>query len=877
MNTPRATARLQLHAGFTLDDARAQVPYYAALGISHLYLSPITTAREGSTHGYDVADHTQVSPALGGIAALRRLAEALRERQMGIIVDIVPNHMAAHPQNPWWHDVLKHGAASAHAHWFDIDWNSPSPALRGKVLLPVLGDPYDAALRGGGIRLAFDAEAARYVIEAGGTALPLAEGSLDAGALPDAVLAAHDPAEAAGRARLHALLENQHYRLSWWRCAPDQINWRRFFEVSELVGVRVELPEVFDAVHALTLRLYGAGLIDGVRIDHIDGLAQPAAYCRQLRTALLEAGAHRDAQGLQTEPYIVVEKILAPGEALPSHWHVQGTTGYDFLDQVGALLHAPAAEAPFTALWQRLAGDARPVHAQWLAARDRMLRRHFVVERRTLARVLAELAQSHTATRDWTEAAIARALYLLLRHFPRYRTYAGEHGRSPADQAACDLTLTAARADAEGDPAMQALLKELDKWLSGAPLADDDPARQRLAAHALQRFEQLTPPLAAKALEDTLFYRYAPLLSRNEVGAEPAGFALSVEDFHAACAQRARDFPQAMIATATHDHKRGEDVRARLAVLTETPARWVRWARDWVADAGAATRVHPADRYQLAQTLVGAWPDGLAPDDAAALEPWFERVLQWWTKALREAKLRTSWTDPDSDYESACADLLRSMAPGAPLAPLLQRAADLARDIAPAGRVNGLAQTLLRLTTPGVPDLYQGTDLWDLSLVDPDNRRPVDFALRAALLERPLPPGRIAPQAWADGSVKLHLLRAALASRQERPDVYALGGYTPLAVQGPAAAHVVAFLREHAGRAVLVAVPRGCARRLAGLQDAKAARLLRDTRIALPAAWAGAPWTDALADGAPAMASDGDGIALATLWQARPVSLLHAG
>ena len=888
MSSPRATARLQLHAGFTLDQARDQVPYYAALGVSHLYLSPITQAREGSTHGYDVVDHTVVSPHLGGISALRRLAETARTHGLGLIIDIVPNHMAAHPSNAWWWDVLANGAASVHARWFDIDWHAQDPALRGKVLLPILGQPYGQALESGDLRLVFDTSAARYAVAAGGTHLPVAEGSFAADALPDVTLAAHAPDDAAGRARLHELLEAQHYRLAWWRCAPDQINWRRFFEISELVGVRVEEEEVFDAVHALVLRLYGAGLIDGVRVDHIDGLAQPGAYARRLRTALRDAGAHRQAQGLSVEPYIVVEKILAAGEPLPASWQVQGTTGYDFMDQVSAVLHLPDAQAPFEALWQELAHDDRPVEEQWLAARDRMLRRHFVAERRTLTRLLAEIARSDRATRDWTEAAIGRALYLLLRHFPRYRSYAGEHGRSPSDQQACDVALQAALAESAGDPAQQDLLRQIDQWLSGGAPASKATNGQRaqaetqarLRAQAVQRFEQLTPPLAAKSLEDTLFYRYAPLLSRNEVGSEPTHFALSVADFHEACTTRVSHHPQAMLATATHDHKRGEDVRARLAVLTEDPEHWVRWAHDWVADAGAATRVHPADRYQLAQTLVGAWPDGLSPDDAEGVQAWRERLEQWWMKSLREAKERTSWTDPDADYEAACTALLEALAPGAPLAPLMQRAAALSARLTPAGRINSLAQTLLRLTTPGVPDLYQGTDLWDYSLVDPDNRRPVDFDARAALLARPAQAGA-APAAgdWEDGSVKQRVIRAALASRQDWPALYAQGDYTPLTATGPGADHVIAFLRAHGGRWMLVVVPRGCATRLAAPDDAATKQWLADTRIGLPADLAGLSWTDALSgDAAAARIASHDGqdqLTLADLWGRLPVALLH--
>ncbi|MCD0506206.1 alpha-amylase family glycosyl hydrolase, partial [Bordetella petrii] len=380
--TPRATARLQLHAGFTLDDAAAQLSYYAGLGISHLYLSPVTTACPGSTHGYDVVDHAAINPELGGMDAFQHLAAAARQHRMGLIADIVPNHMAAHAANPWWHDVLAQGPGSPYANWFDIDWQPADSALHGKVLLPQLGRPYGASLRAGDIQLACDTACGEFYIDAAGARLPLAPGTQPARSAPGQPRDSHDPATEAGRARLHQLLQAQHYRLAWWRTAADQINWRRFFEISTLAGVRVEDPQVFQAVHALILRLYADGLIDGVRVDHVDGLADPIAYCRQLRAALRECGEARAAEGLPREPYLVVEKILGPGETLDERWDVDGTTGYDFMDQAGAVMHDPAAAAVLLQAWQVLAGDARPVREQLESARLRMLTRHFAAERR---------------------------------------------------------------------------------------------------------------------------------------------------------------------------------------------------------------------------------------------------------------------------------------------------------------------------------------------------------------------------------------------------------------------------------------------------------------------------------------------------------------
>ncbi|MEN4922783.1 malto-oligosyltrehalose synthase [Achromobacter spanius] len=835
MSTPRATARLQLHAGYTLDDACAQVDYYADLGVSHLYLSPITRARAGSTHGYDVIDHAIVNPELGGEPALLRLADAGRARGLGLIADIVPNHMAAHPSNAWWRDVLAQGQASAWSRHFDIDWEPPTAALQGKVLLPVLGDPYGAALEHGAIRPCWDAGAPLPELDVGGQRYPLCTSSVPRGADPQAWMREHDPADPAARQRLHALLERQHYRLAWWRTAPDLINWRRFFEISELVGVRVEDEAVFAEVHALVLRLYSQGILDGLRIDHIDGLASPGAYLRRLAARLADAGAARPAPFRQEQPYLVVEKILAHGETLDPRWLTDGTTGYDFMDQAGALLHDPEAEPALRTFWAALADDPREPGEQLRAARLRMLARHFPAERQALVRSLAHIAAQSLRTRDCTPTAIDRALTAWLAAFPVYRTYAEDEGASAADahwRALATRGAAASLAAREGS-ADAAMLAQLDEWLDGTCA--------EAAPEALRRFQQLTPPLAAKALEDTLFYRYGPLLSRNEVGASPDAFALSADDFHDRCAARAREHPRAMLATATHDHKRGEDTRARLAALTEMPDRWMALAESWIGALPAGlTR---ADRYMLIQTLVGAWPaDGDAQQptqDPAALRPWLARVGQWQLKALREAKLHTSWTDQDPVYEAAAQECLDYLSDDASGRELLAAIAGFAMELAPAGLVNGFTQTLLRNTLPGVPDLYQGTDLWDFSLVDPDNRRPVDYALRAALLaassrDAAMP---LDESAWRGGAVKQALIHRLLMARQRLPGPYAGGDFLRVHAEGAQAAHALAFLRRHDGQNALIVGCRLCALRVAGYAcgDAPAARAFwGDTALRLP-------------------------------------------
>ncbi|MGS1107697.1 malto-oligosyltrehalose synthase [Achromobacter anxifer] len=888
---PRATARLQLHAGYTLDHARACVDYYADLGVSHLYLSPITRARPGSTHGYDVIDHAVVNPELGGESALKDLAQAARRRGLGLIADIVPNHMAAHPANAWWRDVLEHGAASAHARCFDIDWCAPDPALRGKVLLPILPDPYGVSLAQGVMALRHDAASGRIELEVAGLRYPVAPESVPRGLDPQTLLRRCDPARTAGRERLHRVLEDQHYRLAWWRSAADQVNWRRFFEISELVGVRVEDEAVFDAVHALALRLYAEGVLDGLRIDHIDGLAAPGAYLRRLNRRLADAGASRPAARGRSQAYLVAEKILAPDEAPDPRWQLHGTTGYDFMDQVGALLHDPHAEAPLRAFWQMLTGDLRTPQRQLEAARTRMLQQHFPAERLALVRSLERVARQDRRTRDWSAPAIDRVLSAWLAAFPVYRTYAEDGGRSAADRHRCDTATQRAAALLHAVPGSTdaALLAQLDRWLGGRP-ADSPTARHAAAplaqaetdaAQALRRFQQLTPPLAAKALEDTLFYRYGPLLSRNEVGASPQRFALSPEAFHALVEARARHFPHAMLATATHDHKRGEDARARLAVLSEMPDAWRKTAYRWIHALPDAGLLALADRYLLLQTLVGAWP---ACRDADAIErqpgsvaAWIERVAQWQLKALREAKLHTSWTDPDPAYEAAARgalDFLRDTVAGRRL---LAEIAAYALELAPAGMINSMAQTLLRNTLPGVPDLYQGTELWDYSLVDPDNRHAVDYPPRVAMLARARACATVQSGVadWRSGAVKQALIERLLAARQRHTALFRQGTCVPLSVKGTHAHHVVAWLRRHEDECAVIVAPRLCALRVSGYargDHAAAAKFWADTALCLPDAVSGLAWRNAIGGETGWTSPDGT-LPLSTLLRDLPVAL----
>ena len=848
--------RLQLHRGFTFAHAERLVPYLAALGVSHLYTSPILTARAGSLHGYDVVDPTRVSPELGGEAGLRSLVAALRRAGLGIIVDIVPNHMAAGgTENPWWGDALRHGQASRYARFFDIDWNSADPALYRKMLAPFLGEPYGDALHSGALNLArddVDAPVIRYF----DNVFPIrpTDHAEIAAAAPDA----YDPETEAGRARLHALLERQHYRLAWWRTAGDAINWRRFFDINGLAALRIEDEAVFEATHATLFRLYAEGLIDGVRVDHVDGLADPPGYCRRLR------------ERLGGRAWLVVEKILGHGERLPDDWDVEGTSGYDFMDEVNALLHDASGEGPLRELWTTVSFRPADFAAEERAARYEMLERSFSAQLDGAAAALHRIARMEISTRDVTFAAIRRVLTALLAHFPVYRSY-GSGRRSASDDAAFATAVAGATADCRA--ADRHIVGLLDGWLGGE--AGDDLDREARAA-AITRFQQLSAPLAAKAVEDTAFYRHGVLLSRNDVGADISRFAMSADDFHARCLTQRERFPDAMLTTGTHDHKRGEDVSARLAVLSEMPEQWAAAVQRWRTvnaphrrDDGVQAP-SGGDEAMLYQMIVAAWPTELDARDAEGRSEYADRLAEWQLKALREAKLATDWTAPDLDYEEAARSFVAAIM--ADQDGFLPQAEEFARHIGPAGAVNGLAQTLLKLTVPGVPDIFQGNEFWDLSLVDPDNRRPVDFPGRIAALEAAGRPAALAAH-WRDGHVKQAMIRCALALRARLPALFARGAYRPLEVAGPMAEHVVAFLRSHEGAHCLVAAPRMPGRLLGG-DDAIVIPpdAWRDTVLRMPADFParrmrhafGEAWVH-VADGA---------IRLADLLGALPVALL---
>jgi (1->4)-alpha-D-glucan 1-alpha-D-glucosylmutase len=699
----QSTYRVQLSAGFGFAAARAVVPYLADLGVSHLYTSPVLRARTGSAHGYDVVDPTEVSPELGGEAGLRDLVAALRSAGMGLIVDLVPNHLTTSEENPWWVETLRGGPAAEAARVFDIDW----AAGGGKVRLPVLGGPLEdvaGQVRIGGGWVTYHQH--RF---------PLAPGT--------------------------DRLDQQHYELVDWRRAAVDLNYRRFFTVNELIGVRQEDPEVYDRTHAKILGLVAEGLVDGIRVDHIDGLADPAAYLERLAAEV---------------PFVVVEKILEDGERLPP-WPVAGTTGYEFLAVADGVFVDRSAAGAFAAGYLALTGSDPDPAALAVACKRERLERDFGGEVTGVARHLPGLLEANRT-----------AVVALAAHLPVYRTYvppsaAPVPARSSADTGPTPFSATVTEADrAVIREAAAAARSELDAATTEA--LDRLVAAllgERPAPEVVRRFQQLSGPAMAKGVEDTALYRDTRLVARNEVGGNLARFGRPVGELHQANAEREARWPRSMLATSTHDTKRGEDVRARLAVLSERPGRWWPLAERWTARLAAG--VDPADALLLWQTMAGAWP----------LEQ--DRCLAYMEKAAREAGLHTTWTDPDPAYERALAELVDRAYDDALLRSELE---ELVAELAPAGRVKAAGLALLRLTSPGVPDTYQGTETEQLVLVDPDNRGPVRFA--------------------GDGSLKFRVTRTALRLRRHHPELFT--GYRPLTAPD----HLVAFTRADDRLAVVV-------------------------------------------------------------------------
>jgi (1->4)-alpha-D-glucan 1-alpha-D-glucosylmutase len=857
---PIATYRVQLTAAFDFDAAAGIVPYLKSLGITHLYASPFMKARKGSTHGYDIVDHTQLNPELGGEAGFERLSDALKQHGLGLILDFVPNHMGVHfADNSWWLDVLEWGPASPHAVSFDIDWDTLPWRARGGVLLPIVGSSYGEALEKGEIELRYDAgegsfsawyfehrlpiaperyrEMLRTIVrEAGAESEPAGKQLLDLASRhtglrrpsrDDApafkaelkgiaggadIIARGLDAYRAGPDRtvqtlaLHHLLERQHYKLGQWRLASSEINYRRFFDVNALAGLRVEDAGTFDAIHRLVRRLIADDRLQGLRLDHIDGLRDPAQYFQRLRRLI------REAQGAGEPFYMVIEKILGEHEQLHRFAGVHGTTGYEWLNTISQLLLDGKGLEALDEIWRQVSNLSPRLEPVLLQAKRRVLETLLTSEFTVLTRLLARIAGGHYTTRDFSADSLRQALELYVLHFPVYRTYLTPAGPSAHDHALISETIEKARANWFG--ADEGIFDFLRDTLTLDLIA---PGRVPHSKPRVRRFalkvQQFTGPMMAKSLEDTAFYRYHRLLALNEVGGDPAARALPVETFHNMMRTRAKEWPHGMTATATHDTKRGEDARARLLALAEIPGEWASAIGRWkilnaphLVVEGSMRSPSAAFEYMLYQALVGAWP--LAEHDDAFLE----RMQAYALKAAREGKQETSWLNPHAAYEAGLRAFLARILDPELSAEFLGSLHSFTQRTSLLGALNSLSQITLKATVPGVPDFYQGTEFWDFSLVDPDNRRPVDFAARAsALASVEAPDWADLVRNWTNGRIKLAWTRHLLKLRAEFAEVFAQGDYQPLEVIGPHRDHVIAFARRHDGDAVIVAVGKSLA------------------------------------------------------------------
>lgn len=891
---PVSTYRLQVHQRFSLDEAAAVVPYLSRLGIGACYTSPYFTAVAGSSHGYDVCNHNEINPELGGEEAHRRFIDAVGAHQLGHIVDFVPNHMGiGSGGNAWWTDVLENGPSSPSAKFFDIDWAPMKAELHAKLLLPILGDQYGHVLERGELQLDFRdgglllryfehqlpvnprqapriyrdaaeplttelganhphlheflsilaslenmpayteqdpkriAERQREKEVARARLARLVQESPAVGRhIADVVSAANGtPGQPESFDRLHALLEAQAYRLAYWRTASHEINYRRFFDVNTLAGLRVEEPDVFAATHALLGRLLADGSLQGVRIDHPDGLFDPRRYFEMLQQLAARV------TGDPTRTYVVAEKILSAGEALPRTWQVYGTTGYDFLNDLNGLFVDGSQARRLRRLYTKLTGQIEPFDDVLYNSKQLIMSTAMASELNVLAHMLDRIGESNRKSRDFTLESLRDVIREVVACFPVYRTYVDDNGWTPADRIVVAQAVTRAR---RRNPAMEASLYDFFREVIlpravedgasdrpggerrvGYPPADEAEARERL--RFAMKLQQYTGPLQAKGLEDTAFYRYNVLLSVNEVGGDPSRIGRSVEDFHARNGHRARHWPFDMLTTATHDTKLGEDVRARINVLSEVPEEWGRELARWMRINRPHRRLvdgDPApdrlDEYRLYQVLLGAWPADLA-QGAQTPPALIDRISAYMLKAAREAKRHTSWLTTNQAYEEALVGFVERILGPAGGAKFIPAFSPFQRRMARLAVTNSLAQVVLKLGSPGVPDFYQGTELWDLSLVDPDNRRPVDFSLRARMLaELPGSDPLTMLRAWPDGRVKMSVTTTGLQLRRELPHVFVGGDYLPLASEVTVAAGLVAFARTSGADAVLVVTPRLC-------------------------------------------------------------------
>ncbi|WP_194869236.1 malto-oligosyltrehalose synthase [Myxococcus sp. AB025B] len=986
--TPLSTYRVQLHQGFTFQQARDVVPFLRRLGISDLYASPYLKATPGSTHGYDCVDHQHLNPEVGSTEDHQALCATLRENGLGQVLDVVPNHMGIERGNPLWFDVLENGPSSVYAKYFDIDWSPVKEELRDKVLLPILGDQYGVVLEKGELKLSFRDGA--FFVSYYDHLLPLAprqygrvlrhglerlEAKLGAESEPmvellsiltaiehlplrteverPRVVERHREKEVIKR-RLAAVVEKSpevaayiednirvfngepgnprsfdlldrvlascSYRLAHWRVAGEEINYRRFFDINGLAAIRMEDPEVFQEAHALVFRWLRDGCVTGLRIDHPDGLFDPTAYFLDLQERYFVERAHalflQDLAGddtrwpgveaalkerwraevtqspdspLRKALYVVVEKIQGGRERIPEAWAVHGTTGYRFANAVSGVFVHPAAEPHLTETYERLTGEKGDFAELVYQKKLLIMRVSMASELNVLAHELNRISEMSRRTRDFTLNSLRRALVEFIALFPVYRTYVDgwRPGLDARDVQYVEWTIQRAKErNATTNASIFDFLRDI--LLRQYPPQSDERERAVMLRFAM-KLQQVTGPVMAKGLEDTVFYIYNRLVSLNEVGGEPERFGTRTTTFHLRNQERAEHWPASQLTTSTHDTKRSEDVRARINVLTELPEEWRKLARRWLRltekfaqalPSGAAPSAN--DVYLFLQTLVGAWPMGEALSPEARAD-FHRRMREYMSKAIKEAKVRTSWTNPDGAYDDAVAAFVDACFDEEKGADFLQEVRVFKRRIERAGQHNALGQLVLKLASPGVVDTYQGCELWDLSLVDPDNRRPVDFTLRSRLLEeldaqaREDAPGLCSRLVAGldDGRAKLFLLAHGLRLRQRQQDLFRRGGYRALELSGPRAQAAVAFARELDDAGVVVCAPRYVLEALESPQGLSGA--YADTFLDLPEAYAGMMFRDVFTGRQvrPERGAGGVVLPLAPLLERFPVVLLE--
>jgi len=929
MNVPSATYRLQFSSSFSFSAAEEIIPYLAKLGITHVYASPVFKARSGSTHGYDITDPLQISAECGGYDKFRSLQEAVRKQGMFWLQDIVPNHMAFDSENIMLMDVLELGNKSSYFNFFDIDWNHAYKSMQGRLLAPFLGKFYAEALEQGEIALQYtdgrlsikyynlllpcrlesyvevfehglealeqrySEQQADFVKFLGNikllklTAASATADNIDSGVAHakkmlwqqysenavikqfiDENIAIYNGQQGNPESfnKLDSLLSDQFFRLSFWKVAAEEINYRRFFTVNDLISMRVEDEEVFDHTHAFIFNLVKHGYLDGVRIDHIDGLYDPAIYLKRLR--------HRIG-----DRYLIVEKILAPQEQLPSAWPVQGTTGYDFLNTVNGLFCNKENKTALGAVYKRFI-DRYFAYDETVCDRKRLIiGKHMAGNIDNLAQLMKKISDQSRHGRDLTLYGLRRALVEVMAHFPVYRTYISHESASDADLSYIQEAIQKSKAQTPGlfyefSFIEKFLLTQRDSTLS-------EEEKRELVDFAMH-FQQYTAPLMAKGFEDTFLYTYHRLISLNEVGGDPQHFGWSVKEFHEYNEQKLHSFPLSLNATSTHDTKRGEDVRARINVLSELPKEWAAQCKSWSRINRAKKRrinrqylPDANDEYLLYQTIIGAYPfDG-------ADAHFTERIKGYMIKAVREAKIHTAWIKPDTIYEEACGAFIDGILAQSPENKFLEEFIPFQQKIAFYGIFNSLSQILLKITSSGIPDFYQGTELWELNLVDPDNRRPVDFQKRQSLLEDIIQRSKTdilqlvqdLLKVKEDGRLKLFLIHRALKARNEAAELYREGCYLPLTVEGQHKYCVVAYARASGRLWSITAAPRFFTALVQPGTDPLGKQVWGDTRIVLPDD-APAFWQEAITG---QKISSGKVLLLGSLLEHFPVALLTNG